>query len=1144
MPKKNDLPSSQQTSPSTIRQLFHTEGDGSSSSAKEGASAEKAGFVKRFQSSWRSLLDAMKQSPEAEEDAKEEEAQEAEEARHLNDLAAAEADDLPEEISYAADPFPSANTPTVQPTSSAPEKTTDKEKKGFLHRFRSYLEEEEARSEEHLADTSTDSQHTAPDRPSPEVPSSAAVTSAPAPLSGNIPSAVSASRPIKEPLPASSAAGEVIYTAPPSPAVKEPLPAVPPIPAAPRPPKRRMPDFHVFKEADKDKTPAASAALRSRTPDDANVSAAAPPLTVTGSSSDVPPKTVPIRSTKREEAKVVIPLSDIPPQRETQPLSGSSSDTAVKRTQAAASEASPVTLPPVSADDLLTVGGRSIESLQENTIYNARPATASANEEPDFTESHLPSVTYRYQHIPPFIVMAGKFTKTLREEYNAVRTYRREQAEKPPVTKQPPPSVEKEAVPSAASSRSGSVPPMIHEVPKEVVSSDASAALPLRQQPKAKKEPPKRKPKEKKILLGEWEEYEEIPEEPTVKKSKKPVLSRAEKHLLAKQKRSERRSRIKRLFTGEEEFDPEEEVARPLEPKPQLDDYNEESDAEAIKTEISSNFQAVFARTLILLAAAVVSVTASLLAQCTGLFRTAIRNGWLWFALISFILFAVSVIVSRQPIVNGLMPLRHFKGNSDTAVSVACVAVAIQSVTALFTPDVYLNGTLYLYTPLVIVALLFNAIGKLLIITRTHYNFHFLIKPYPKYAGKIFSEDGVSAQKMTRELPLHKPLIGYTKRTRFASNFLQLSYAPDPLEKMASFIAPWTTVISLVCGILCGILHQNFLGGVSSLALTACISIPMLTLVGINLPLRRLCRNTLRSGAMVTGYETVKQFSDTNAIMIDSSQLYPKGTVTLTGIRSFKQNKLTDALQAGAAIMYAVNGTMIHIFENIVQCSKENLPDVDNVIYEDGKGLVGWIKEQRILIGNRALLKAHNVEPPEEEVEERFRKRGSDVVYISVSGDLIAMFGVSYKTYKHIANELRVLEQSGVNFIVRTVDPNLTREKIAEQFGLFHRCITVLPTGLGNICHELMSKTDAQSRAYLVTRGKLSSFAKAVSGCIKMKMAVFLVKVAQGVSVGVGLLLFSMISCVSGFEKLGCLEMLIYIGFWSLTTLIVSLIKK
>ena len=634
-----------------------------------------------------------------------------------------------------------------------------------------------------------------------------------------------------------------------------------------------------------------------------------------------------------------------------------------------------------------------------------------------------------------------------------------------------------------------------------------------------------------------------VPSEGEALEKKKKTRSKAERLSAAKSRKDKKRFRFSELFSDEEEYDPDDVPPHETEPKAQLDDYNEESDADAIRTEINSNFQTVFARTITLLAASVVSIILSLIAQCTSLFSETIRNGWLWYAVISFVLFVVAVIAARSPIMNGLMPLRRFKGNSDTAVAAASAACAMQGITALFTPDLFLSGQMFIYTPLVIFALFCNSAGKLLIITRTHNNFSFLTKPYPKYAGKIFT-DKTNADKMAKELPVSKPIIGYTRRAKFLSNFLQLSYAPDPSEQLAARIAPWTTAFSLACGLLYGLIYRSFIGGLSSFALTACMSIPVICLLAVNIPLRRLCHTSLKNGAMITSYETVKQFCDTNAIMIDSSQLYPKGSVTLSGMKSFKQTMLNDALLAGAAIMNAVNGTMIHVFENIVQCSKNMLPRVDNVIYEDGRGLEGWVRGQRVLIGNRELLISHNIEPPEKEVEERYFKLGNEITYITVGGELIAMFILSYKTTKHIASELRALEDNGVSFIVRTVDANLTREFIAEHFGLFHRCINVVPTSLGNVCSEAMSGTDDRSRAYLMTRGKLSSFARAVSGCIKMKSNVTISKILQMIALGLGLVMITLISFVSGFEKLGCLEMLIYTAFWSLTSIIAAIIRK
>ena len=76
-----------------------------------------------------------------------------------------------------------------------------------------------------------------------------------------------------------------------------------------------------------------------------------------------------------------------------------------------------------------------------------------------------------------------------------------------------------------------------------------------------------------------------------------------------------------------------------------------------------------------------------------------------------------------------------------------------------------------------------------------------------------------------------------------------------------------------------------------------------------------------------------------------------------------------------------------------------------------------------------------------------------------------------------------------------------------------------------------------------MTGGKLTSFAAAVSGCIKMKSSVIAASLFQYASIIFGILIFSAIAFLSGFQKLGSLEVLIYIVFWALATITTSLIK-
>ena len=785
------------------------------------------------------------------------------------------------------------------------------------------------------------------------------------------------------------------------------------------------------------------------------------------------------------------------------------------------------------------------ENINEKTIQ--KPDTTGKNLDEGNNDSIL---IYHYNKSAPFIVMAGKFTKTLRSEYEEVRKFN-----STPLDDSVLPKVE--SADSTKKKNNSEVKPAEKhsnksvEIPKQTFShgqnthKDHIAGKPTLVETKL---PSKEVKQTKKINTKNDVKISEI---------KKPVLTDIKSEIPSENKSDKKQKIVKKseipknpkkksklagIFKGDEDYEPEDDKEI-IEEKPQLDDYTNEKDAEEIRTEILENFRHVLTRTGILLVMAIISIVFAVLAQCIPSLFNQSRNGWIVYAIINFIIFSISVVVSRVPIVNGILPLKKFKGNSDTGIAIASFAVAIQSIIALFLPKIFVNGTLYIYTSIVVFALFLNSMGKLLIILRVHDNFRFLTKPRPKYAGKIYT-DIRNAEKMSSGLPLKTPIIAYMKKSKFMNNFLKLSYAPDPSEEAAAKFAPYAAVLSLLCGIAYGVITLDFAGAVSSFALSACITTPICCLLAVNIPLKRLCHNTIRGGSMITSYETVKQFCDTNTVMIDSSMLYPRDTVTLSGMKAFKESKINDAITAGAAIMFAVNGTMSYIFENIIQGRKDILPKVDSVIYEDGMGLVGWIEAQRVLIGNRRLLEAHNITPPEKSLEEKYLKMGNEVTYISMGGELIAMFILTYTPNREIIHELRNLEDNGVSFIVRTVDPNITQENIAEKFCLFHRCIKVLPTSLGNICHEAMSSVDEQSRAYLVTRGKISSFARAVAGCIRVKSNITLSIIIQYIAIILGILIVTFISFVSGFQKLGCLEMLLYIGFWAVATIIIPLIKK
>lgn len=496
-------------------------------------------------------------------------------------------------------------------------------------------------------------------------------------------------------------------------------------------------------------------------------------------------------------------------------------------------------------------------------------------------------------------------------------------------------------------------------------------------------------------------------------------------------------------------------------------------------------------------------------------------------------------VVGRSYIIDGLRPLRHFGGNSDTAAALAYSGCLLQSVTAMFCAPSFLNGEHHLYSFVAAFALLLNTVGRLLMALRVKSNFSFITSHSPAYAAKIF-KDEETARRMVSGTTASKGVVAYQHITRFLSDFLKISYAPDPSEKASGRIVPVTVVSSLFVTLVYAFIFKSIPGVISALAVMLCISVPFTALLAGNIPMLLFSRKMLREGAMVAGYPSVRQFCDTSAVMVSAAELFPKGCVRLDEIVPFQKLRIDDNLLMAAAVLREANSPIAPVFDELVTENAGRLPAVESVIFEDKCGLVGWINGERVLIGNMALMNRYHISVPDHAVAVKSRQ----VTYIACSGQAVAMLLLRYLPSNISMPHLQSAERSGLAFVVSSPDPNVTAELICDAYGIFFRSVKVMPTGYANTIDEVTSKVEETSRAYLATRGRASSLARAVGGCIGLKSNITLGIVIEIFGLVLGVLLCATLALNSSVARLTVLELMIYILFWAAATIIGELIRK
>ena len=595
------------------------------------------------------------------------------------------------------------------------------------------------------------------------------------------------------------------------------------------------------------------------------------------------------------------------------------------------------------------------------------------------------------------------------------------------------------------------------------------------------------------------------------------------------------------IFSKDESDDNDtvkEENSKPVE------DYTGEEDEKSILYELNHNIRKLFMRSLL---SGIIAAVVVVLTIVTRIFPSAICSAVPFapaaYAILLFILMAASLVLNRVAMLSGLSPLVHIKGNSDTAVAVAGAAGMVQIIVSFFCLG-DLNGFhVNYYTVIPMLAFFANNVGKLYMVLRVKDNFKFVSSKGQKYASKIYNNESVAMQMMSGTAA-DRPIIAYQHKTEFPSNFLKISYAPDPSEDLASKLAPITTIASIIIAVMYGVVKLSFADALNAFALITAVSVPVATLLSVNAPVRKLCKTLLSYGSMLSGYPSVKQFCDSTAIMIDANELFPAESISLEGIKTFEDYGIDESLLCGIAILKEAQNPIANAFDSVVAETEETLPEVESVLYEDEIGLVGWIKSERILVGSRTLMEKYSVEVPNMEYEEKYTSQGRQVTYLSRAGRLVAMFVTRYTPDAQLKAEMQRAETNGISFLIRTTDYNVTNDLVAKLYDLFYRSIKVLPTGLGNVLKEAEDTVEETSRSYLITNGKAASLARAVTGCVKIKHNISLSIIIQLIAVVFGLLVASTLSLYAGVQVMGSLEVLIYALFWGAAAVFAPAVQK
>ena len=494
----------------------------------------------------------------------------------------------------------------------------------------------------------------------------------------------------------------------------------------------------------------------------------------------------------------------------------------------------------------------------------------------------------------------------------------------------------------------------------------------------------------------------------------------------------------------------------------------------------------------------------------------------------------VAILTSVKAVFSGIAKLFTRKADSDSFASIGIVSAFIGSLVTFFMGSSLVEEQLLnVYMPIALIGLLANLSGKMLIIKREEHNFKFISRDKDKF-GTFCMQDDYNAEKITKGLVEDYPVTVYKKKSKFASDFIKYTYSYDMADRFSKFAVPTISVIALIVSIIASIVYNKSFDmvipvGIISIfsmfiSFCSCFSIPLY----INSMLYRVSEKYAKRDGALLGYQAVEDFYDTNSIILNASDIFPKGSVNISALKLFSNAKVDETLIYAISLAKNMNSILAPTLLDMLDGNWDMLCDVENCSYEDGLGICGWIDNKRVLMGNRELMEAHNIENlPTKSKESELVGSKKDGIYISVSGNLALMLIVDIVPNQKIKQDLRTLENSKISIAVNSCDFLVSVNKIEYLFGINPEKVKVIPYELYQETKEYF-KEKPKCSSSIVTNGDIGIITKLLVSTKRIHKMSILGNMLHAVACIVGIIIGISFISMGAFRELTPTMILLY----------------
>lgn len=283
-----------------------------------------------------------------------------------------------------------------------------------------------------------------------------------------------------------------------------------------------------------------------------------------------------------------------------------------------------------------------------------------------------------------------------------------------------------------------------------------------------------------------------------------------------------------------------------------------------------------------------------------------------------------------------------------------------------------------------------------------------------------------------------------------------------PIQRLVDSVSSWFVPAVIFVAILTFIMwmilssHQGFSYGLIaavSVLIIACpcalgLATPMSIMVGIG--------KGARNGILIKDAESLEILEKVDTIILDKTGTLTEGRPKLSHIyvhgSKISENEL---LQMAASLERHSEHPLSLAITDAAKDKNIKLLDTKNFKALTGKGITGQIKNQKISIGNKALMESLNISVDSLlKKADKMRATGATVLFLTDEKAVLGFIAVSDPIKDSSFSAIKQLQKMGMQIVMLTGDNNITAKSVADKLGIHDFRADILPEDKAKIVQE------------------------------------------------------------------------------------------